>query len=204
LPSEALLQQEAPKSKQSHNKFTKMKKFLFALVAGFLSALAAPPGVYAHNPDLIARPQMANTMIHKDSIAPVSHNAGLLANISGKAQKEFTRTFKISGENWSVIADGYVAAFSSDDVSTIVYYSKRGSWTGTMKTYTENKMPRSVRDIVKRQYYDFKITLVNEVENTQSNQIPTYVVHLEDAKNILLVRVNDNVMEEWQKYDKQQ
>jgi hypothetical protein len=182
-----------------------MKKLLFALATGYLSVLAAPQGIYAHGPDFIAMPQKAQAISPNDSIAPLSHNTGLVANISSRAQKDFTKSFKnISGEEWSRIADGFIAAFNSDDVRTIVYYDKRGSWSGTMKTYNESKMQRSVRDLVKRQYYDYAITLVNEVVNAQSGENPTYIVHLADAKNIILVRVHENTVEEWKKFDKQQ
>ena len=131
-----------------------MKKLLFVFLAGYVPALVALNGVYAHNQDFVA----------SDSIAPVSHNVGLLANISSKAQKDFARSFKnIATAQWGVVSDGFVASFNDADVRTIVYYDKRGRWAGTMKTYFENKMPRLKTDRLAAHYHQCKPCLMSIV-----------------------------------------
>jgi len=181
-----------------------MKKLFFAIVAGFIPALVVTTGVYAQYSNFKSIADPAEAILFSDSIAPKAENASTLSNISSRALKEFSKTHSdIANENWYVIQDGFVATFKADDVSTTVYYNKKGRWAGYLKGYNEAKLPRSVRDLVKRQYYDFAITYVHELETVESEGKPTYIVHLEDAKNILQVRVNDGIMEEWRKYDKQ-
>lgn len=41
--------------------------------------------------------------------------------------------------------------------------------------YDEDKMNLAVRDIVKRKYYNFKITSIDEVESIDNENVPTYM-----------------------------
>ncbi len=66
-----------------------------------------------------------------------------------------------------------------------------------MKGYFEDKLPFEVRDIVKRNYYDYKIHYVNEVETINSQGIPTYMVHIQYKKDAKIMRVREGVMEIW-------
>jgi hypothetical protein len=43
---------------------------------------------------------------------------------------------------------------------------------------------------------------VEEVETVESNGVPTYLIHVEDQKNIKLIRVSDGHMETWKEYVK--
>lgn len=181
-----------------------MKKLLFAFAAGCISALATTTGVYSQYSNSNKMPDPAEAISRLDSIAPVAENVNIRSSINSRALKSFSKSFKnVADEKWTATSEGFVATFKTDDVRTFVYYNKKGAWAGSLKGYNENKMNRSLRDIVKRRYYDFTITYVDEVETIDSDGKPTYVIHLGDEKNILLVRVNDGVMEEWKKYNKQ-
>ncbi|MEO6720815.1 MAG: hypothetical protein ABIN67_10620 [Ferruginibacter sp.] len=180
-----------------------MKKLIFAFVAGFISVLVATSGLYARQLNFNANSDPAETALRGDSITPVGENADIVKNISTKALKSFSRSYKKGvNEKWSVIADGFAAFFMEDNVRTIVYYNTKGAQVGTLKGYAEDKMSPSLRDLVKRQYYDFKITYVNEVETFNSGGKPTYVINVEDEKHILQLRVNDGEIEIWKKYNK--
>ncbi len=63
-------------------------------------------------------------------------------------------------------------------------------------------MPGDIRDIVKREYYDYEITSVQEIETIDSYGIPTYIVHLEDNNNIKLIRVRDGEMALYKEFKK--
>jgi hypothetical protein len=180
-----------------------MKKIIFAFVTGFVSVLVATTGVYAKHLDFNASSDPAKTALRGDSIAPVLENANIAKSINNKALRSFSKSYKkVTNEKWSVVSDGFVASYIEDGVRTTIYYNKNGAWAGSLKGYTEDKMSRSLRDIVKRQYYDFAITYVNEIENPQSEGKPTYVINMEDAKTILQLRANDDLVEVWRKYNK--
>ena len=182
-----------------------MKKILFALVAGFIPALVATNGAYAQNsvnPEIL-EPQKNATAIEK-AVAPVNNHSVDMGEINAKALKHFTKTYKnVTGESWQKIKDGYTAKFNSNGVSNRIFYSPNGKWSGSLKGYSEDKLPQEIRHAVKREYYDYIITYVQEVETTDSYGIPTYIIHLEDKNNIKQVRFSDGQMEVWKEFKKQ-
>ncbi len=91
---------------------------------------------------------------------------------------------------------------SLNGVSNLIYYTKKGQWEGSLKVYSEDKLARDIRDIVKREYYDYDITSVQEIETFDSYGIPTYIVHLEDSNNIKLIRVRYGVMDVYSAFKK--
>jgi len=179
-----------------------MKKLIFALVAGFIPALVTTTGAYAQHSNY-------NIKFEEEIIGlenphpPLEDNAGNLSGISTKAIKDFSRSYKnVNGEKWSINADGYTASFIFNDITNVVYYTKKGRWAGSLKGYSENKMPADVRATVRATYYDFAITYVQEIETSNTAGKAVYVVHLEDANNIILARVIDGAMDVWQRYNK--
>jgi len=126
------------------------------------------------------------------------------ATVSPKALQNFSKTYKnVTAENWEKTKEGISATFTVSGVRAIIYYSKKGAWAGSLKGYNEENMPVDVRKIVKREYYDSRITYVQEVQTTESNGLPTYVVHLEDNEGVTLVRVHDGQMDVWKTFKKQ-
>ena len=123
--------------------------------------------------------------------------------ISPRAQKNFAKTYKnVTSENWMKIKNGYCATFTSDNKKNVIFYDTKGRWFGSLVSYSETQLPYEVRDLVKSKYYDFSIFYVEEVETIESNGVPTYLIHLEDQKNIKLIRVSDGHMEAWKEYAK--
>ncbi|HEV3250281.1 MAG TPA: hypothetical protein VGZ71_04975, partial [Puia sp.] len=102
---------------------------------------------------------------------------------------------------WFTIADGFISYFKSeDDISDRVFYNKKGNWTFTVKSYNEGKLPRDIRAIVKSSYYDYTITLVEEVEGIDNL---VYIIHMSDKTSIKNLRVTKDgemdVLEEFTK-----
>jgi hypothetical protein len=54
--------------------------------------------------------------------------------------------------------------------------------------------------MIKSQYYDYKITLVEEIVQTLKPLV--YVVHMEDATTLKNIRVSDREMEVVEEYKK--
>ncbi|MBC7890083.1 MAG: hypothetical protein H7Z13_19580 [Ferruginibacter sp.] len=182
-----------------------MKNFLFALVAGYIFALAVSNGAYAQksvNTEVL-EPQKNITAVEK-TVTPVNARMDDIAAVSPKALKDFTRTYKnVSSERWAKIKDGFTARFSLNGINTLVYYDTKGRWAGSLKGYEEANLAREIRHIVKRVFYDYSITYVQEVETIDSGGKPTYIIHLEDNEHIRQVRIFEGQMEEWKEYDKQ-
>ncbi len=180
-----------------------MKKILFALLAGCIPALVTTNGAYAQNtanPEILEPPK--NFPAIEKALTPVNNNTVGINSISPKALKDFTNRYKnVTGESWEKIKNGFAARFIINGVMNTIYYNKR-KWIGSLKHYSEDKMPQNIRAIIKPEYYDYSITSVDEVENIDSNGIPTYIVHLEDKNNIKLVRIYDRQMDVWEKFQK--
>jgi hypothetical protein len=66
--------------------------------------------------------------------------------------------------------------------------------------YTKDKLPRDIRRLVQSFYFDFDITLVEEVQTIEGIE---YIVSLENKSNIIVVNVNkEGQMEVLQDLDK--
>lgn len=178
-----------------------MKTFIFALVAGIIPALATTNGAFAQNS---VNPEILQPQKNAIVIAKAAIRSNEMAAISPKALKNFAKTYKgVLETNWDKINDGYAVKFKINEISSRIFYDNKGNWTGSLKGYFENKLPEDIRAIVKRQYYDFAITYVQEVETTDSNGIPSYIIHLEDSKSIKQVRIYGGQMDTWREYKKQ-
>ena len=181
-----------------------MKNFLFAVAAGCIPAVAVTNGAKAQNAANVVAVEQYNSITNPDKAALAEKDkTASLYGISAKAVRDFRNSFKnVSNEKWSPSKDGFTAMFALNGIRSIIYYDKKGHWLGSLKAYDEGKMNPALRDIVKRKYYDFHITSINEVETIDTKNQPTYIVHLEDAKTIKLIRVSDGEMDVYEEFNK--
>jgi len=122
-------------------------------------------------------------------------------NVNQRAVKDLARSFKnVSDERWFEASDGYIVKFTSNDIDYRVDYDKKGHWLHTIRTYGENTLPKEIRHLVKSSYYDYAITLVQEIE--QPRNTFTYIVHVEGKTDLIKLRISDGEEEEWQKFIK--
>ena len=185
-----------------------MKNFLFALVTGCIPVLAATNSVSAQSlNNIVSNEQFRHTIKIDNSVFPVVENHSVIVDantINTKALKDFRKSYKsVSNETWQKNATGFTAQFLSDGVNNAIYYDKKGNWNASLKGYSEDKLNHEVRDIVKRKYYDYTISYVQEIETNGTNGVPTYIVHLEDKTTVKLVRVSDGDMDIYQEFEKQ-
>lgn len=182
-----------------------MKKLLFALLAGFIPGLIATNGAYAQNsvnPEIL-EPQNNVTEI-TNSVDSDKNRTVDLSAISPKAIKNFAASYKnAKDEKWDKTSEGFTAKFKFNGVSNLIFFNQNGKWAGSLKGYFEDKLPFEVRDRVKREYYDYSITYVQEVETIESNRIPTYIIHMEDKKSIKQIRISEGQMDVYKQYNKQ-
>lgn len=120
--------------------------------------------------------------------------------VSTKAARDFEKNFKPSGdEQWYEMPYGFRATFQSNDITYRVDYDKKGNRLDVLRIYNEKSLSSTIRSMVKTVYYDYSITLIEEI--TRKNQI-TYIIHLEGESEWINVRIQNREMEEWQRFNK--
>jgi hypothetical protein len=137
-----------------------------------------------------------------ENLQSLQLNTRGITRIHVKAMRDFLKRDKTAANvDWMIVETGYVARYYDCNNSLCrTVYNNRGEFVYTIRQYQENVMPREVRGIVKGQYYDYTITLVEEIETTQQPLV--YVVHLQDATTIMNVRVCEREMEVMEEYRK--
>lgn len=114
-------------------------------------------------------------------------------NVNVKALKNFTKQFGANNEaKWYQTSEAFVAQFTSNGIETKGMYDLKGNWHSTLRTYSEDKMPFDVRDLVKSTYYDFNIMVVYEI--THADNV-AYILKIQDSKTIKTLRVRDGNVE---------
>lgn len=177
-----------------------MKKLFFRYTTGFIPLIAMFSCAYAQSgkfsPELNnpTSKEVAYTNKANDRDIPVP------VNISTRALKDFTKTFKKTADvGWFVIKDGYLAEFKQDGITTKVYYDRKGRWVGNLRGYMEDKLPPNIRHLVKSTYYDYSINYVQEV-TVGTNTV--YLVKIEDKTSFKTIRVQDGEMDEMEAFKK--
>jgi hypothetical protein len=124
-----------------------------------------------------------------------------LNDINARAARDFIQRFRLVEEaQWYTVKAGCLVRFKQDSVSCRVFYDNKGRWVYTIKWYGEKDLPRSVRTLVKRTWYDHTITQVDEV--LQGNAPVVYIVHMEDATSWINVRICEQEITETTEYVK--
>lgn len=179
-----------------------MKKFLFALLAGLIPALAIITETHAQiREDMASVPLVKN--YGKIASIGVDNNSNILdlKNVNTKALKNFKKQYKVNNEKWTEGPDCFVASYTADEIMNYIYFSKKGQWTGYLKIYKEDKMPTDIRKMIKQEYYDYDISTVQEVQ-IAADPVPVYIVVVHDAKNTKMIKVQDGDMTVYQEFKK--
>jgi len=128
------------------------------------------------------------------------HNTTPTHGIEVRAVRNFYNTYgDNSNESWYATNYGFRAKFKQNGVTFIADYNKKGSWIGTIKTYTQDKLPKEIRERVRQTYYDHQITLVQEVN--QNKQV-IYLVSIAENDSWMVLRLEGDDMEPIASYRK--
>src|SRR4051812_2156608 len=113
-----------------------------------------------------------------------------LYKINFTAVRDFVRTYPdISNEKWEILKDGYLVSFVLNGVWKKNFYDEKGRWLQSIDQYAETNLPGDVRASVKRIYYDYAITIIQEVNEKRTNLDPTYYVHIKYADTFKTIKV---------------
>ena len=119
---------------------------------------------------------------------------------SAKVNKMFTGYFKnASNLRWYELGKKFLVKFIQNDQENRALFTKNGVLVYHISYGEEKHLPSEVRDLIKRNYYDQSITRVLKVNQDKRN---IWVVSLEDAKDLIMVRVEDMELEETQRLHK--
>ena len=177
-----------------------MKKILFALLAGLIPALAVINETFAQSGNAITSLTPVKNYFDMESKKGVTENSNTAGLVNAKALKIFKKQYNVNSEKWMKEGNCITATYKQDGISHCIYFDKKGHWVASLKTYNEDKMPKDIRKMVRQEYYDYKILAVQEVETYESHSVPTYIVTIEDDKNIKQIRIGDGGMDVYKEY----
>ncbi|MDO3624568.1 hypothetical protein [Mucilaginibacter sp. BT774] len=115
------------------------------------------------------------------------------ATVSQKVSEAFASLFKgAEAPKWYQSDQNYVVDFIMNNQINKAEFTKKGYLVYHMAFGNENQMPADIRTIVKSKYFDFTI---NSIVRITYDEKSAWIVNIEDAKQFLVVRVVDGVMD---------
>jgi hypothetical protein len=149
-----------------------------------------------------ATAQKVNGLLATEGMQSLQMNNHNINRVHIRAMRDFLKRDKTaSNVDWMIVGTGYVAKYTDKNNNNCrTVYNNNGCFVYTIRQYYENTMPRDIRHIVKSEYYDYTITLVEQIEETRKPL--AYVVHLEDETTLKNVRVCEREMEVMSEYTK--
>ncbi len=122
------------------------------------------------------------------------------STVNLKVQKAFMRQFaQATLESWSIVGQNFLSHFYFEGLQTNALFSKNGYLIYTISYGTEKQMPSYLRKLVKNEYPDHDITMASEIK--QDNR-DIWVVQLQDANEVITVRLENGEMEKVQQFNK--
>ena len=173
-----------------------MKEILFALILGCTFIPAPGGGAYAQNSGKNIGPVEKNNLIPSIRHLAEMMNMNLAAahklkrnEVNIWAMRDFMERYdKVDYAIWFSTTDGgFESYFKQNGYWDRVYYDKKGNWLYSMICYGDDGLSRNIRSLVKSVYFDFEITLVEEVQRPEGIE---YSINLEDDTEIRVVKVN--------------
>jgi hypothetical protein len=172
-----------------HFKLYVMKKQFLAVFACSILLVA---GNVAFGQEATARLYAKNEKIWNVNTRNISTGDESGA-VNVRALRHFKNSYEdTTGSRWYQIRDGFMVKLTRNNVAVRMGYNKQGGWENTIRTYTENKLPFEIRDIVKRAYYDCSIEIVEEIEVRRGLY---YLVHICDNRSWKNVLVHEGELE---------
>ena len=149
-----------------------MKKLI--LFAGLLCTLS---GLYASSTVKSARHAMA----------PLS--------ASERAKAHFKENYaQIRDEAWYNAPDNSIyCIFHRENTVNRVFYDNRGYWQFTLISYLPSELKMPIRQQISDQFEGYRITYVNEIQSAYDE--PIYMVNIENAGNIKVLKVSGDDIE---------
>lgn len=156
-------------------------------------------GFYCLQVNLHAAPIMPAKEIH--DVVEKNNHATTRAN--DRALAHFRENFADAKHPlWSTNADKSINCYFREGEKVYrIYYDRRGMWTYTLIGYQSSDLLHSIRYRVLENFDGYNIAYINEIRS--ENNEPIYIVHIENANSIKMIRISNNddivVLQEFQK-----
>lgn len=122
------------------------------------------------------------------------------AKISNELGKAFRKSFPGAQDlKWYKLDQDYLAKFIKNDMDHNALFKKNGYLKYDISYGHEKDLPEETRKMIQSAYADYNIT---GAINVKSAGREIWVVHLEGLKNYVTVRVEEQEMEEVQRFAK--
>ncbi len=116
------------------------------------------------------------------------------AKVDQRVWNSFRKSFEQAEEvKWYNLDKNLLAKFIMDDQQNTALFNKKGYLLYHIAYGSESNLPAELRKQVKSAYVDFNITKAIKVEEDDRT---IWVVNLEDANNLILVRLENGELEE--------
>jgi hypothetical protein len=114
--------------------------------------------------------------------------------VKARAVYDFQIRFNDASQvQWYSDHNGYTSYFKKDGYNDRAFYNKNGRWMFSVIYKHENQLPKDIRAAIKSVYYDWNMTMVEEVQSMEGKG---YIIYLEDKSTIRILKVNaDSEME---------
>lgn len=117
-----------------------------------------------------------------------------------KVQKAFTRAYGVNAsQNWIAVDKNFLNSFYADGIRTNTLYSRNGYLIYSIVYGTEEQLPGNLKEMVKDNYCNYDITSVTEVKE---NNRHIWVVQLQNSKEVITARIEDDEIEQVQQFNK--
>jgi hypothetical protein len=167
-----------------------MKQLVFA--AALILALPSYHGICARNYGYDRYVSLAAEKIDTDS--PMDKEV-IENHVNSRAIRHFNKAY--SGNDaaeWSFLKEGgFVCRFTRKKIVSRAFYDKKGNWLYTVAGYTEDKLAKEIRAMVRRVYYDYQISFINEINMPEGKNV--YIIQIQDEKTLKILRISEDEME---------
>jgi len=149
-----------------------MKKLIL-----FAALYCMLPGLYA----------AANVKSARHTLATVS--------ASERAKAHFKENYaEVQNVAWYTAPDNSLyCIFHRENTVDRVFYDSRGYWQFTLISYLPSKLKKNISQQISDQFEGYSITYVNEIQSAYDE--PIYMVNIENAGNIKVVKVSGDDIE---------
>lgn len=165
-----------------------MKKFFATLISGAIISLLTST----------AKAQTLNVSTEGAISAPVTP---ALSKANSRALNNFKKQFADGPDvKWFNEKEVISATAHRDGKRIHAVYDLKGRWLRTITSYDQSKLSKDLRKTVKSVYYDYDITLIQEIHE---GQIVFYIFHLEDKTSYKQIAVYEGEMTVLKEFNKQ-
>jgi hypothetical protein len=141
-------------------------------------------GLYCMLSGLYATPTLKSAHINLASVSA-----------SERAKAHFKENYaEVQNGTWYTAPDNSMyCIFHRGNTTDRVFYDSRGYWQFTLVSYLPSELKMQIRQQIADQFEGYRITYVNEVQSAYDE--PIYMVNIENAGNIKVLKVSGDDIE---------